>query len=88
MHMFEINSMQTESFNLGTSKNPKNILIASYLTHEEKEKMKETLKIRQKVFTWSYEDMSEVDKEITKHQIPIYSHITLIKQKKRRLGLE
>ena len=32
MHMFDINSTQTESFNLGTHDNPKNILIASDLT--------------------------------------------------------
>ena len=46
MHIFDINSMQTESFNLGTSDNPKNILIASNLTLEEREKMKETLRKR------------------------------------------
>ena len=40
MHMFDINSTQTESFNLGTHDNPKNILIASNLTPEEREKMK------------------------------------------------
>ena len=50
MHMFDINSTQTKSFNLGTTDKPKNILLASDLTHDEKEKMKETLKMRQKVF--------------------------------------
>ena len=44
MHMFGINSVQTESFNLGTNENPKNILLASDLTPEEREKMKEILK--------------------------------------------
>ena len=29
MHVFDINSMQTEPFSLGTCENPKNILIAS-----------------------------------------------------------
>ena len=43
MHMFDINSVQTESFNLGKHDNPKNILIASDLTLEEREKMKEIL---------------------------------------------
>ena len=38
MHMFDINSVQTESFNLGTHDNPKNILIAFDLTLEEREK--------------------------------------------------
>ena len=46
IHMFDINSVQTESFNLGTCDNPTNILIASSLTLEERLKMKETLKKR------------------------------------------
>ena len=44
MHMFDINSTQTESFNLGTTDKPKNILLASDLTHDEREKMKEIIK--------------------------------------------
>ena len=86
--MFDINSMQTKSFNLGTIDNPKNILLASDLTHDEKEKMKETLKKRQKVFTWGYEDMPSIDSKITEHKIPTYPHISPIKQKKRRLRPE
>ena len=46
LHMFDINYVQTESFNLGTNDNPKNILIASNLTSDERGKMKETLKKR------------------------------------------
>ena len=88
MYMFDINSMQTESFNLGTIDNPKNILLTSDLTHDEKEKMKETLKKRQKVFSWGYEDMSDIDREIAEHRIPTYPHISPIKKKKRRLRLE
>ena len=79
MHIFDINSTQTESFNLGTIDNPKNILLASDLTHDEKEKMKETLKKRQKVFSWGYEDMSDIDREIAEHRIPTYPHISPIK---------
>ena len=50
MHMFDINSVQTESFNLGTCENPKNILIALNLTPDERIKMEEILKKRGKVF--------------------------------------
>ena len=38
MHMFDINSIQTKSFNLGMDENPKNILFASDLTPEESKK--------------------------------------------------
>ena len=44
MHMFDVNSMQTESFNLGTTDKPKNILLASDLTHDERAKMEEIIK--------------------------------------------
>ena len=46
MHMFDINSMQTESFNLGTIDKPKNILLASDLTHDEREKIKDIIEKR------------------------------------------
>ena len=36
MHIFDINFTQTKSFNLGTMDNPKNILLASDLTHDER----------------------------------------------------
>ena len=44
MHMFDINSIQTKSFNLGTNENPKNIFISSDLTPKESEKMKEAIR--------------------------------------------
>ena len=50
MHIFDINSVQTELFNLGTSDNPKNIRITSDLTPDESKRMKELLTRRHKVF--------------------------------------
>ena len=47
MHLFDISSTQTESFNLGTIYNPKNILLAFDLTHEEREKIVENHEKRQ-----------------------------------------
>ena len=38
MYMFGINFLQTDSFNLGTSENPKNILINLDLTLKKSEK--------------------------------------------------
>ena len=70
------------------NENPKNILLASDLTPEEREKMKEVLLKRQKVFAWSYEDMPGIDREIAEHRIPTHLHVTPVKQKKRRLRPE
>ena len=88
MHMFDINSTQTKSFNLGTADKPKNILLASDLTHDEREKMKEIIEKRQKVFAWGYKDMPGIDREISEHRIPTYPHISPVKQKKKRLRLK
>ena len=79
MHMFDINSTQTESFNLGTTDKPKNILLASNLTHDEREKMKEIIEKRQKVFAWGYEDMPGIDRKIAEYRIPTYPHISPLK---------
>ena len=88
MHIFDINSVQTELFNLGTSDNPKNILIASDLTPDESKRMKELLTKRHKVFAWGYEDMPDIEKSITEHRIPTHPHIVPVKQKKMRLRPE
>ena len=82
MHIFDINSVQTESFNLGTCDNPKNILIASNLNLDKRIKMEEILRKRYKVFAWGYEDMPGIDREIEEYIIPTYSHITPIKKKR------
>ena len=64
MHIFDINSVKSKSFNLGINDNPKHILMASDLTPDESKKMREVLIRRQKVFAWSYEEMSGIDRGI------------------------
>ena len=51
IHIFDINSMKTESFNLGTNGNLRNIWISSDLTPNKKKKIKEILIKRQRVFS-------------------------------------
>lgn len=58
------------------------MLIASNLTPEEREKIKEILLKRQKVLAWSYKDMHGINKEIAKYRIPIHPHMVPAKQKK------
>ena len=43
MHIFDINSTQTIAFNLSTIEHPKNITIASDISPEKSEKIKEIL---------------------------------------------
>ena len=83
--MFDINSIQLDSLNMGTNEQPKNISISHDLTPEERKKLKRILTKRNVVFAWSYEDMLGLDREIAKHHIPIYPEARPIKQKLRRL---
>ena len=50
--------------------------------------MKETLKKEAECICLGYEDMTSIDREIAEHRIPMYPHISPVKQKKRRLRLE
>ena len=60
--IFDINSTKTNTFNLGTVENPRKVLIASEITIEERKNLEDVLMKYAKVFAWSYEDMSGVDR--------------------------
>ena len=86
--MFDINSIQLDSLNMGTNEHPKNISISHDLTPEEREKFEKILIKRKVVFAWTYEDMPSLDKDIAEHHIPTYPEARPVKQKLRRLRLE
>ena len=72
-----------ETLNLGNDENPCLIKIRSTLNEEEKKDLKELLIEFQKVFAWSYEDMSSIDLEIAQHHMDTYAHMVPVKQKLR-----
>ena len=41
--------------------------------------MKETIKKRQKVFAWGYEDIPDIDREIAEHTISTHPHVSPMK---------
>ena len=86
--MFDINSTQLDSLNMGTNKNPKYISISHDLTPDEREKFERILIKRKVVFAWSYKDMPGLDRDIAEHHIPIYPEARPVKQKLRRLRPE
>ena len=55
--MFDINSIQLDSLNMGTNENPKCIPISHDLTPKERKNFERILTKRKVVFAWSYEDM-------------------------------
>ena len=72
-----------ETLNLSNDENPRLIKIRSTLNEEEKKDLKELLIEFQKVFAWSYEDMSGIDLEIAQHHIDTHAHMVPVKQKLR-----
>ena len=50
--------------------------------------MKELLIEFQEVFAWSYEDMLDIDPEITQHHIDTYAHMIHVKKKLRHMRIE
>ena len=83
--MFDINSLQLDSLNMGTNENPKCISISHDLTPEERKKFERILTKKKIVFAWSYEDMPGLDRDITEHHIPTHPEVKPIKQQLCRL---
>ena len=86
--MFDINSIQLDSLNMGTNEQPKNIPISHDLIPEEREKFERILTNRKVVFAWSYENMPGLDRDITEHHIPTYPEARPVQQKLCRLRPE
>ena len=70
--IFDINSIQLDSLNIGTNKNPKCISISYDLTPDERKNFERILTKRKVLFDWSYEDMPGLDRDIAEHHIPTY----------------
>ena len=86
--MFDINSIQLNSLNMGTNENPKYISISHDLTPEERKNFERILTKRKVVFVWSYEDIPGLDRDIAEHHIPTYPEARPVKQKLCRLRPE
>ena len=86
--MFDINSIQLNSLNMGPNEQPKKISISYDLTPEERKNFEGILTKRKVVFAWSYEDMPSLDRDIAEHHIPTYPKARPVKQKLRRLRPE
>ena len=86
--MFNINSIQLDSLNMGTNENPKYISISHDLTPDERKNFERILTKRKVVFAWSYEDMPGLDRDIVEHHIPTYPEAKLGKQKLHKLRPE
>ena len=68
-----------KTLNLGNDENPHLIKIGSTLNEKERKDLKELLIEFQEVFSWSYEDMPDIDPKIAQHHIDTYAYMVPVK---------
>ena len=86
--IFDIYSICTKPFNISTENEPCILHISKDVTPKERREIEKILIKYSKVFSWTYEDMPNIDRDIGQHYIPTKERCIPIKQKLRRLGLE
>ena len=77
-----------KTLNLGNDENPHLIKIGSTLNEKERKDLKELLIEFQEVFSWSYEDMPDIDPKIAQHHIDTYAYMVPVKQKLRCMRIK
>ena len=88
MSIFDIHSIDTEPFNIGTDTDPRILHISKDVTPEERRELEKILIKYSKVFTWTYDDMPGIDRDIAQYYIPTKEGCKPVKQKLRRLRPE
>ena len=65
--IFDIHSISTELFNIGTENKPCILHILKDVTLEERREIEKILIKYSKVFGWTYEDIPGIDRDIAQH---------------------
>ena len=82
------NIEDTETINLGTVNEPKEVKISIGLDKRQMTEFIELLRAYKDVFAWSYEDMPGLNTDIVQHHLPTDPSKQPVKQKLRRLKPE
>ncbi|XP_027337054.1 uncharacterized protein LOC113850691 [Abrus precatorius] len=78
----------TETINLGTEDDKKEIKIGTLMKKQERDKLIKLLHDYNDVFAWSYQDMPGLDVDIVEHKLPLKPECFPVKQKLRRMKPE
>ena len=78
----------TETLNLGTEEEPKELRMGTLITANTRCRLIELLSDFIDVFAWSYEDMPGLDREIVQHRLPLRPECKPVQQKLRRMRPE
>lgn len=82
------NLEQTETINVGTEAEPRELKIGVDLTPQQKSELSLFLSCYQDVFAWSHQDMVGLSTDIVTHKLPIKEGCSPIKQKLRKVKPE
>jgi hypothetical protein len=78
---------ELEELNLGTAKEPRNVLIVKGLDPDFKEQLTHVLRTYKDVFAWSYEDMKGLNPEFYHHKINLAKDAIPVQQRRYHLNL-
>ena len=88
MSIFDIYSINTEPFNMGTDENPRILHILKHVTPKERRELEKILTKYSKIFAWMYDNMPDIDRDIAQHYILTREGHKPVKQNLQRLRLE
>ncbi|XP_071939079.1 uncharacterized protein [Coffea arabica] len=78
------NLEETETVNIGTKDEVKEVQISIHLNERQKKEMIEFLTMFQDVFAWSYDDMTGISTDVVVHRLPTDLSFPPVKQKPRK----
>ncbi|RDX79701.1 hypothetical protein CR513_39842, partial [Mucuna pruriens] len=85
---FEAPTKDLENINLGEGIEGREVRIGKQVPPDLRIKLAKLLKEYADIFSWSYQDMPGLDREIVEHKLPLLPGSTLIRQQLRRMRPE
>ena len=83
-HKSKPNLSETETINLGSSEDVKEIKISLHINQEIREAITQLLFEYKDVFAWSYDDMPGLSVDLVVHKFPTYPDFPPIQHKRRK----
>ena len=83
-HKSKPNLSETETINLGSSEDVKEIKIILHINQEIREAIIQLLFEYKDVFAWSYDDMPGLSVDLVVHKLPVYPDFPPVQRKRRK----
>ena len=83
-HKPKPNLSETETINLGSSEDIKEMKISLHINQEIREAITQLLFEYKDVFAWSYDDMPSLSVDLAVHKLPVHPDFPPVQQKRRK----